>query len=66
MRVTTLPESRTKSYTYGCGEMLVKVLEKVTVQRPLGASTAIRPLAIVANRVVVLDPKNGRTVIVAV
>jgi hypothetical protein len=42
------------------------VLENVTVALPLGASSTIPPLEVVANKLVVEDPAKGRTVIVAV
>jgi len=46
--------------------MLVVVLLNVTVALPLILSKTIRPLAVVASSVVVVDPAKGRTVIVAV
>jgi len=46
--------------------MLVVVLLKVTVALPLIALKTIRPLAVVADSVVVVEPAKGRTVIVAV
>ena len=46
--------------------MSVAVLLKVTVALPAIASKTIRPLAVVANSVVVVEPAKGRTVIVAV
>jgi hypothetical protein len=46
--------------------MLVSVAVKVTVITDVDVLMLILPLAVVANNVVVLDPVNGRTVIVAV
>ena len=46
--------------------MLVSVEVKVTVITDVAVLMLTLPLAVVANKVVVLEPANGRTVIVAV
>jgi hypothetical protein len=46
--------------------MFVSVEVKVTVITDVDVLIEILPLAVVASNVVVLDPVNGRTVIVAV
>jgi hypothetical protein len=46
--------------------MLVCAAVKVTVITEVDVLILILPLAVVASKVVVLDPANGRTVIVAV
>jgi hypothetical protein len=46
--------------------MSVSAAVKVTVTTDVDVLIEILPLAVVANNVVVVDPVNGRTVIVAV
>ena len=51
---------------YDSADISVAVALKVTVTTDVDVLMEINPLAVVAKRVVVLEPVNGRTVIVAV